>query len=76
MSETKVNRTYISTFSYKGQDIDVLYTKGSISYVFEIAGKRYGNAVKAEGKSIRDIMNATAALVLNFIEQYEAVTKV
>jgi hypothetical protein len=69
-------KTYISTFTYKGQDIDVLYVKGNLSYVYEIKGKRYGNAVKAEGKSIRDIMNATAALVLNFIEQYETVTKV
>lgn len=66
-------KTYISTFSYKGQDIDVLYVKGNLSYVFEIKGKRYGNAVKCEGKSIRHIMNATAVLVLSFIEQYEKV---
>lgn len=67
-------KTYISTFSYKGQDIDVLYAKGNISYVFEIKGKRYGNAVKAEGRSVRDIMNATACLIINFVEQYEKVS--
>ncbi len=66
-------KTYISTFTYKEQDIDILYVKGNLSYVFEIKGKRYGNAVKCQGKSIRDIMNATAALVLSFIEQYEKV---
>lgn len=50
-----------------------MYVKGQISYVWEWKGKRYGNAVKCEGKSIRDIMNATACLLISYIEQREAV---
>lgn len=68
-------KTYISQFDYKGQTVDLLYANGQISYVFEIKGKRYGNAVKAQGKSIRDVMNATAALVINYVETLEKVNK-
>lgn len=50
-----------------------MYANKSISYVFEIRGKRYGNAVKTQGKSIRDVMNATACLIIGFIEQYDKV---
>ena len=66
-----MSKTYISQFTYKGQDIDVLYANGTLSYVYEVDGKRYGNAVKARGKSIRDIMDATACLIINFIETYD-----
>lgn len=69
----KEMKTYISQFSYKGHELDVMYAKGTISYIFEIKGKRYGNAVKCEGKSVRDIMNATSALLISYIEQREAV---
>lgn len=68
-------RTYISEFTHKGQDIQILYTKDNLSYIFEVKGKRYGGAVKAEGKSVRDIMNATAALFINYLETREAVEK-
>jgi len=64
--------TYISQFEYKGQTIDVLYAKGNLSYIFEVNGKRYGGAVKADGKGIRDIMNATSCLILNYLETREA----
>lgn len=64
--------TKISTFSYKGQDIEVLFHKGKISYVFEIAGKRYGNAVRVDGRTKLDTINAAFALIINFIETYEA----
>lgn len=67
--------TYISQFEYRGETVEVLYTKGNISYVFEYKGKRYGGAVKAEGKSIRDVMNATACLLINYIELRESVEK-
>jgi hypothetical protein len=68
-------RTYISQFEYKGEAVDLLYASGQISYVFERKGKRYGNAVKAQGKGIRDIMNATAALVINYVATLEEVEK-
>ena len=68
-------KTYISQFEHKGQTIDILYAKGTLSFIFEYEGKRYGNAVKAQGKSIRDIMNATGCLLINYIEMYEAIIK-
>lgn len=66
-------QTYISEFEYKGQIINLLYTKGNISYIFEHKGERYGGAVKVTGKSIRDIMNATACIVINYLDTREAV---
>lgn len=69
----KVVRTYISQFEYKGEILDVLYTGGILSYVFERKGQRYGKAVKTQSKSIRDVMNATMALLINYIETREAV---
>jgi len=67
-------RTYISQFMYKDQNFDVLYSASQISYVFEREGKRYGNAVKVEGKTIRDVMNASICLVVNLIETYDSLT--
>jgi hypothetical protein len=64
--------TNISTFTYKGQDLELLYHKGKISYVFEIGDKRYGNAVKVAGKGSQHIIDASFALIINFIETYEA----
>ncbi len=63
----------ISTFSYKGQDFDVLVNKNKISYIFELYGERYGNAVEVKGRKKQDIVNAAMSLLLNFIETYDAV---
>ncbi len=70
-----MSKTYISTFTYKEPDFDVLYAKGMLSYVFEMKGERYGNAVRVDGKSILDIMNASMNLVLNLVESYDAALK-
>lgn len=64
--------TKISTFSYNGQDIEFLYNKGKISYVFDIGGKRYGNAVKVEGRTKQNVIDACIALIINFLSTYEA----
>lgn len=69
-----MSKTYISQFEYKGQTVDLLYANGQISYVFEYKGQRYGNAVKSQGKSIRDVMNATAALVINYVQTVDKIT--
>lgn len=66
-------RTYISQFTHKGQEIELLYYRGKISYVFNWKDKRFGNAVKCDSKSIKDIMNATACLIINYLETREAV---
>lgn len=68
-----MSKTYISEFDYKDQTVQLLYANGQISYVFEYKGNRHGNAVKAQGKSIRDIMNATAALVINYVETLDKI---
>lgn len=70
-----MERTYISQFEHKGHTIDILYAKKTLSYIFEHKGKRYGNAVKAQGKGIRDIMNATSCLIFNYIETLEAIER-
>lgn len=68
--------TKVFTFTHKGQDIDVLYNKGKIAYTFEIAGKKYGGAVKVEGRSHEALINATFALLINYLETKEAVEKI
>lgn len=67
--------TKISQFTYRGQDLDVLYDHGSLSYIFEMKGKRFGNKVKMDGRSIEDIMSATMCLLINFLETKEAAEK-
>ena len=65
----------VSTFTHKDQDIEVLFDRGKISYVFEIGDKRYGNAVKVDGRKRKDIVDAVFALIINYLETYEAATK-
>lgn len=65
----------ISTFTHNGQDVEVLYNKGKISYVFDIGGKRFGNSVKVEGRKALDIVNASWALIINYLETYERANK-
>lgn len=65
--------TKVFTFTHKGQDIDVLYNKGKIAYTFEVAGKKYGGAVKVEGRKQQDLINATFALLINYLETKEAI---
>lgn len=62
--------TRVSTFTHDGQDIEVLCAKGKISYVFEIGGRRYGNAVKIKGRKREDVVNAVFALLINYFETY------
>lgn len=67
--------TNISQFSHNGQDIEVLLNRGKVSYVFDIGGKRYGNAVKIAGRKKQDIVDACFALIINYLETYEAAKK-
>lgn len=64
--------TRISTFTFKGQDVDILYHNGKISFIFETKGKRFGNAVKVESRKTKDIIDAVFALLLNFAETLES----
>ncbi len=62
--------TTVSTFTHNGHDIELMYHKGKISYVFEVNGRRFGNAVNVEGTKHRDFINACFALILNYHETY------
>lgn len=68
--------TKISQFNYKGQDIEILMNNGKISYIFEIKGKRFGNAVKVDGRKKLDLVNAVFALLLNYLETRESAEKI
>ncbi len=70
-----MSKTYISTFTHKAQDIDILYANKRLSYIFELKGERYGGAVKVEGKSIQNIMSAVACLIIHYLESREAIEK-
>ncbi len=67
--------TNISTFTHNGHDIEIMFHKGKISYTFEIGERRFGNAVKVEGKKAMDYINASFALILNYYETYAKATK-
>lgn len=67
--------TTVSTFTHNGQDIEVMYHKGKISYVFEVGGRRFGNAVKVDSRKHLDFINATFALIINYLETYDKATK-
>lgn len=62
----------ISTFTYKDISIDITYNKGYLAYSFFYEDAPYGYKIKLEKKKIIDVASATALLVLNIIETYEA----
>jgi len=66
----------ISTFTVDGQDVDVLFHKGKISYTFDLGSKKFGNAVQIKGRKTKDIIDATFCLLANFIETKNAASKI
>jgi len=68
-------KTRISEFTLQGQDFQVLFDHGQLSYVFEINGNRYGNAVKVDTRKTRDVVDACVCLLNNLIETREAAQK-
>ncbi len=65
----------ISTFTYLGQDFDVLLHKNKLSYIMEVNGERYGNAVEIAGKSRKATVDAACNLLINLIDTYGAIKK-
>jgi hypothetical protein len=63
----------ISTFSHNGQDIELLLNRGKIAYTFYYNDKRYGQSVKIAGRRKLDVVNACMALLINYLETYDAV---
>lgn len=62
----------ISTFTFKGIDIEVTYKKGTLAYVFAFNGENYGNALKPESKKTMDVANCCFLLLTNALESIEA----
>jgi len=62
----------ISTFTHNGQDIEFMLNRGSIAYTFDIGDKRYGNKVKIAGRTKKDVVDASIALIINYLSTYEA----
>lgn len=68
-------QTHISTFSHNGQDIEFMLSRGKIAYIFEVGDKRYGNSVKIAGNTKKDIVDASIALIINYLETYAKARK-
>lgn len=63
----------ISTFTYKGIDIEVTFNNGFLAYSFELEGAHgYKMAVKPRATKM-EIVNATALLIINAIETIETI---
>lgn len=58
----------ISTFTFKGRDIDMMYNKGALAYSFTQDGNTYGISVKLQSKSVLSIASAVFQLITNAIE--------
>lgn len=65
----------ISTFTFKGIDIEVTLNKGLLAYVFTVDDKKYGNALKPASKKTMDIANTCFLLLTNAIESIEALNQ-
>jgi hypothetical protein len=66
----------ISTFTLEGQDVDILFSKGKISYTFDIGSKKFGNAIQVKGRKTKDIIDAVFLLLVNFLETKDAAEKI
>ena len=65
----------ISTFTYKGQDIEVTLMNGFLAYSFNYEGKDYGAKLKLPSKKTKDVVDHSFGLLLNAIETYEQLNK-
>lgn len=65
----------ISTFTYKGQDIEVTLNNGFLAYTLSFDGKEYGAKVKLPSRKTKDVVDHTFNLLLNAIETYEQLNK-
>ena len=65
----------ISTFTFKGFDIDVTYNNGYVAYTFVHEGETYGGKVKPDSKKHIDLISASFNLFINVIETHQAICK-
>jgi hypothetical protein len=55
-----------------GLDIDLMFDKGKLAYVFTFEEKTYGNAVKLPSRKVSDVAAVSLALFTNALETFEA----
>lgn len=65
----------ISTFTFRGVDIDLMFQKRKLAYTLEIDGKRYGNAVDVKSRKTEDLVNATFLLLTNAVDTLDDLKK-
>ena len=65
----------ISSFVLKGTNIDIMYVKGKLAYVFQHEGKSYGTSVMLQSRGITDIVAATFLLLTSALETKEALDR-
>jgi hypothetical protein len=75
MKKKSEKKIQISTFSVNGHDVELLLNRGKIAYTFFYNDKRYGQSVRIAGTKKLDVVNACMALLINYLETYDAVQK-
>ena len=65
----------ISTFTFKGQDIDMTYQNGFLAYSFKQGEETYGTKVRPLSRSVLDSASATFQLLINAIETMESLNE-
>lgn len=58
----------VSIFQFKGVNIELTFSKGSLAYGFEIEGKNYGISMKLPSKKVMDVASITFLLITNATE--------
>ena len=65
----------ISTYTFRDQEVNLLYRNGKLGYTFEVDGKTFGNKVELPSKSIHDVASAAFLLFTTFSDTLDAVKK-
>jgi hypothetical protein len=62
----------ISVFTFRDTELNIAYDNGNLAYTFEVDGKTYGYKVELKKKGIKEVSDATALLILNFFDTFDA----
>lgn len=61
----------INIITYKDQDIELTLEKCKLTWLMEIKGQQFGNAVELKSKKSDELVGAVASIVSNAILTYE-----
>jgi hypothetical protein len=65
----------INIITYKDQDIELSLEKNKLTWLMEIKGQRFGNAVELKSKKSDELIGTVASIVSNAILTYEELIK-